>query len=137
MTSMKSPDYMGAGMYRENIIDHYKHPRNKEELESFDFDFRDSNPTCGDVIEWKAVVDGDKLEELKFQGHGCAISQAAASMLSQLVEGKKLDEVLNMDNEDVFEMLGIELSALRVKCALLGLKALQKGILKYKAGDVE
>ena len=121
-------------MYQEQILDHYKNPRNFGKLDSFDIHYFDTNPLCGDEIEFFVKLDNEgKISEIRFNSKGCAISKAAASLLTLKLKEKRLEEARIMQNEDVFSMLGIEISPMRVKCALLGLKTLQKGIYKYLA----
>lgn len=122
-----------ADIYRELILDYYRNPRNFGKLEKFDIDAHDTNPLCGDEIEMQIRVgEGSKIEEIKFSGKGCAISQASASMLTELAKGKPLDWVKLVVKEDVFKMLGDpELGPSRVKCALLGMKVLKTGVYGY------
>lgn len=123
----------GRDMYREKILDHYRNPRNYGELEDPDIHYGDSNPSCGDDIEMYVVLNEDEeVGEVKFSGQGCAISQASASMLTDEVMGMGLEEVKELDRDDIKEMLGIELSPMRVKCAVLGLKVLEGGIVTYE-----
>jgi len=119
-------------MYQEEILDHYRNPRNKRKLQNPSVHAHDSNPLCGDVIDIYMVVGRDNtLKEVAFEGNGCAISQAAASMLTEQIAGKRLEDVLRMEKEDVFKMLGIPLSPVRVKCALLALKVAKVGAVEY------
>jgi nitrogen fixation NifU-like protein len=122
-----------ADIYRELILDYYRNPRNFGKLERFDIDSRDTNPLCGDEIEMQIRVgDGRNIEEIKFTGKGCAISQASASLLTELAKGKKLEWVKEVAKEDVFKMLGDpDLGPSRVKCALLGMKVLKTGVYGY------
>jgi nitrogen fixation protein NifU and related proteins len=122
-----------ADIYRELILDYYRNPRNFGKLEKFDIDAHDTNPLCGDEIEMQIRVgDGQKIDEIKFTGKGCAISQASASMLTELAKGKPLDWVKQVSKEDVFKMLGDpDLGPSRVKCALLGMKVLKTGVYGY------
>ena len=122
-----------ADIYRELILDYYRNPRNFGRLENFDIDARDTNPLCGDEIEIQIRVGEDrKIEEIKFVGKGCAISQASASMLTELAKGKQLDWVKQVTKEDIFKMLGNpDLGPSRVKCALLGMKVLKTGVYGY------
>ena len=115
-------------LFREHILEHYQHPRCKGTITDPDLSFEDANPLCGDRIRMDFRLDGDTLAEVKFSGHGCSISQAAASMLCEFVEGKKLDYIKKLGREDMLEMLGIELGPVRLKCALLALKTLKAGI---------
>jgi nitrogen fixation NifU-like protein len=113
-------------LYRENILDHYKHPHNWGTLEDADLEFHDLNPLCGDELTVQLAVDGEgRVEEVRFSGHGCAISQAAASMTSDEVKGMPVDELLKLDRSFVLDLLGIDISATRMKCALLSLKVLK------------
>lgn len=123
---------LGAAMYREHLLDHYKNPRNKGTIKNPDIIYMDDNPLCGDEIEITAKLNGKKIKEIRFNGKGCAISQASASMLTETLEGKSLDEVKKFGTDDIVKMLGIELSPIRVKCAVLSLKILQAGIEIYK-----
>ena len=122
-----------ADIYREIILDYYRHPRNFGKLERSDIASRDTNPLCGDEIEMQVKVgEGMKIEDVKFTGKGCAISQAAASMLTELAKGKPLEWVRSLAKEDVFKMLGNpDLGPSRVKCALLGMKVLKTGAYGY------
>jgi nitrogen fixation NifU-like protein len=115
-------------MYRENILDHGMHPRNRGILDPADVDFEGHNPLCGDRLRLTLRVDeNNRITEVGWDGAGCAISQASASMLGEEILGKTLDEVKKISKEDIFELLGIPLSMNRVKCALLSLKVLKVG----------
>jgi nitrogen fixation NifU-like protein len=115
--------------YRENILDHYRNPRNKGQLEDPTHTHEEDNPLCGDVIQIDLHVnDGDVIEQVRFDGHGCAISQASASMLTELIQDKTLEEVKGLSKEDILEALGIEIGPVRLKCALLSLKVLKAGV---------
>ncbi len=114
--------------YRELILDHYKHPRNKGKLEPNDFSYEDSNPLCGDQIRIDVRLDDQqRVKEVAFTGRGCAISQASASLLTEAILGKPLAEVKALSREDVLELLGIDLTPARLKCAMLSLKVLKAG----------
>ena len=113
-------------LYREQILEHYKRPHNFGSLEDADLEFEDNNPLCGDELRVQLVLDSDRrIAEVAFAGHGCAISQAAASMASDEVKGMRVDELLKLDREFILELLGIDISATRMKCALLSLKVLK------------
>ena len=124
---------MGRDMYRQRILDHYRDPQNYGEIDDADVTYEDVNPSCGDEIRMYAVVDeDDEIVDVNFDGQGCAISQASASLLTEKVKGMTVEEVRDLETEDIKQMLGIELSPVRVKCAVLGLKVLEGGIVEYK-----
>ena len=113
-------------LYREEILSHYKRPHNWGSLDEPDLEFEDFNPLCGDQLRVQIKVGEDgTVEDLRFDGHGCAISQAAASMASDEVKGMNVDELLRLDREFILELLGIDISATRMKCALLSLKVIK------------
>ena len=114
-------------LYRDNIIDHYKNPRHYGTLAHPDISYEDSNPVCGDELRIDLQVDHGRIVDARFQGHGCSISQASASMLTDEIIGKTLDEVKQMDRQSVLDLLGIPLGPVRLKCALLSLKVLKAG----------
>ena len=125
-------------MYQEMILDHYRQPKNFGNLKNPSFTFKDSNPVCGDIIQIQVRVDQrNSIKEIKFNGKGCAISQAAASMLTEEVKGKPLEEIKNLKKEDVLKLLGIPLSGIRLKCALLSLKVLKVGAYSYLGQKME
>ena len=113
-------------LYRQQILEHYKQPHNWGELEDADLEFEDFNPLCGDELKVQLKLDGDnRVEEVRFSGHGCAISQASASMASDEVIGMPVEELVRLDKSFILELLGIDISATRLKCALLSLKVLK------------
>ena len=119
---------MDANIYREQIIDLYEHPLNHGEIAQPDFTYEEDNPLCGDVIRIDVTLDGQqRLKEIAWRGEGCAISQAAASLLTEEIKGKTLDEVKTFTSEELLELVGVPLSMARVKCALLSLKVLKAG----------
>ena len=115
-------------LYRELILDHYQHPHNHGEIPGADISYEDSNPLCGDKIRIDIKLKNDVVENVKFNGKGCAISQASASMLTDELLGKTLDEIKAMDKQFILDMLGIPLGPTRVKCALLPLKVIKAGV---------
>lgn len=124
-------------IYQDNILDHYKYPVNFKKVEGADLEYGDKNPVCGDDITiYIRLDDNQKVIEVGFQGTGCAISTASASMLTELIEDMTLDEMKKLTNDDITEMLGIPLTPVRLKCAILPLKVLEGAIHKYEGGDV-
>jgi nitrogen fixation NifU-like protein len=120
--------------YRELIIDRYKNPQYRGELNPHDISFEDDNPLCGDHIRVDLRVDAtNRVTEANFNGHGCAISQASADLLMESIIGKTLDEVKSINRDDILEMLSIDLGPVRLKCALLSLKVLKAGV--YGLGE--
>ena len=115
-------------MYQENILDHYRNPRNFGQIDKPDVDTNDYNPLCGDKIGMQLKISGNKIKEIKFYGSGCAISQASASMLTEEISGKTIQDILKLTKEDVLDLLGIEISYARLKCALLALKVLKMAV---------
>ena len=126
-------DFSGMdALYRDFILDHYRNPRNAGTLEQPDASFEGLNPLCGDKIRMDLRIRDGVIEDVKFKGRGCAISQASASLLTESIKGKRIDEIDTIGKEDVLENLGISISAARLKCALLGLKVLKSALaLKY------
>ncbi|PIS04704.1 MAG: SUF system NifU family Fe-S cluster assembly protein [Candidatus Buchananbacteria bacterium CG10_big_fil_rev_8_21_14_0_10_42_9] len=118
-------------LYQEQILDHYKNPRNFGELRGATVKFKDFNPSCGDEVEMQFVISDKTISEVKFHGRGCAISQAAASLLTDKIKGQPIKSVKKIGNDEMFELLGVKLSPMRVKCGLLALKATEKALQKY------
>ncbi|MGD8822524.1 MAG: iron-sulfur cluster assembly scaffold protein [Anaerolineales bacterium] len=116
-------------LYREMIVERYKNPLMKGELDPHDYSYQDDNPLCGDHIRIDVRVDDEgTITEAAYSGEGCAISQVSADLLVENIIGRKLDEVKAFSKDDLLELLGIELSPVRLKCALLSLKVLKAGI---------
>jgi nitrogen fixation protein NifU and related proteins len=121
-------------LYRELIIDHYKNPQYRGQLDPNDIHFEDDNPLCGDHIEISLRVDeSGKVSDGRFDGKGCAISQASADLLIESIIGKPVEDVKKLSKQDVLDLLGIELGPVRLKCALLSLKVLKAGV--YGLGE--
>lgn len=125
-------DFLGADMYKENILDHYRNPRNKGTLENAEIRRVGQNPLCGDEIEVFITLDNSRIKDVRFNGSGCAISQAAASMLTERIKGASLEDVKTLERDDVVSLLGIPISATRVKCAILALVVVKQGIEAYE-----
>lgn len=124
---------MSADMYQEHILEHYENPYNRMTIAQPTLELRDLNPLCGDEVRIQARLDDQgHLAQVGFDGKGCIISLAAASMLMEAVEGKSLDEVKQMDRQTMLDLLGVPLTTMRVKCAMLALRTLQKAIYLYE-----
>jgi nitrogen fixation NifU-like protein len=121
-------------MYREVILDHYKNPRGHGVLEAADAHAEGQNPLCGDEVSIYVAFgeDGETIHEVKFSGRGCAISQAATSMLTEMVRGRTATEVAVLEKEELLEEIGIPLTPVRLKCAMLGLTTLKVALHKAK-----
>ncbi|WP_135853412.1 Fe-S cluster assembly sulfur transfer protein SufU [Halorussus salinus] len=125
---------MGSDMYRQQILDHYKSPRNYGELDEKTFTHAGENPMCGDEIRIDVQLDDDEevINAVAFRGDGCAISQASASMLTGELQGMTVEEMQELDRDDVIDMLGVDISPMRVKCAVLAEKVVQDGADIYE-----
>ncbi len=119
-------------LYREVILDHYKNPRGHGVIEPADAEAEGMNPLCGDEVAISVSFDGDRIDDIRFQGRGCAISQAATSMLMEMVKGRTAAEVAVMSREELLEEVGIPLTPIRLKCALLGLGVLKVALHRGK-----
>jgi len=128
---------MGSDMYRQQILDHYKNPRNYGELAAPTFAHEGHNSSCGDDLRFEVELgeDEETIEDVAFTGEGCAISQASASLFSEAIKGESVDAVLGMDRDDVLDLLGVEVTPMRVKCAVLAEKVVQDGVELYRAGE--
>lgn len=113
-------------IYQENILDHYKHPRNGTPLSSYDLKEQGANPSCGDDIVLYVKMDGERIADIGYLPQGCAISTAAMSMLSEKVKGMTRVDAKTLTADDVYALLGVSIGPEREKCALLGLQTLQK-----------
>ncbi|MGI8476736.1 MAG: Fe-S cluster assembly sulfur transfer protein SufU, partial [Thermomicrobiales bacterium] len=128
-------DIMTDSIYREIILDHNKNPRNKGFLDPADYSFEDTNPLCGDELRMDLRVSGDRLTDVKFSGRGCAVSQASASILTEMIEGMTLDQIKALTKDDLLEEIGIPVSPARLKCALLSLKVLKASVYGVPQDD--
>lgn len=127
---------MSEDIYREIILDHYRNPRNKGRISDADVSFHDSNPLCGDEIDIHLKVEDNIVKDIKFEGRGCAISQASASMLTEMVMNKPLTSVKELGKDDILENIGlVNLGPARIKCALLSLKVLKMSMVEYYASN--
>ncbi|MDQ3888961.1 MAG: SUF system NifU family Fe-S cluster assembly protein [Actinomycetota bacterium] len=123
---------MSDDLYRELILDHYKNPRAHGTVPGADVEAEGQNPLCGDEVAISVGFDGETIEDVRFRGRGCAISQAATSMLMELVKGRSVDDVASMPREELLEEVGIPLTPIRLKCALLGLGVLKVALHRAK-----
>ena len=128
---------MDAGLeslYREVILDHYKNPRGHGVIEDADAEAEGQNPLCGDEVSIYVAFgeDGETIDEVKFSGRGCAISQAATSMLMEMTKGRTADDVASLDKEELLAEIGVPLTPVRLKCAMLGLTTLKVALHKAK-----
>ena len=119
-------------LYRELILDHYKNPRRHGLLDAADAQAEGQNPLCGDEVAVSVRLDGETIADVGFEGRGCAISQAATSMLTELVVGRTAEDVARMPKEELLEEIGIPLTPVRLKCAILGLGVLKVALHKAK-----
>jgi nitrogen fixation NifU-like protein len=127
-----------ADIYREIILDYYRNPRNYGKITDPDIAQRDSNPLCGDELEMHINIKDDKVSDVKFTGKGCAISQASASLLTELILGKDFEYVKKLTKEDILDNLGLhDLGPARIKCALLSLKVLKSGLYSYLVDKIK
>lgn len=124
---------MSVKLYQEELLDHFKNPRNYGKLENANFRSGDENPSCGDKISIEGIIKDGAVKSVRFTGKGCVLSLAAASMLTEICEGKKVEEVLSLSKKDMLKMVGLELGPNRLRCILLSLQVLKKGILSYQS----
>ncbi len=116
----------------EVILDHYRNPRNFGKMENPDITHEEGNISCGDLIRVDLKIKDNIIEDIKFSGKGCTISQASASIMTEIVKGKNLEEVKKIDKTDLLKAIGVPISMIRMKCALLGLKVLKVGVYGIK-----
>ena len=128
---------MDEELYKENILDHYKNPRNYGEIENPDISYFDTNPLCGDELQMQIKIKDGKAEDVKFKGKGCSISQASASMLTEMIKGQDMEEIKKIGKKEILDAVGLQLGPSRIKCALLSLKVLKAGAYGLKTEDEE
>jgi nitrogen fixation protein NifU and related proteins len=119
--------------YKDELMEHFKYPHNKGKTEKPDFSSGLENPSCGDAVLIEGKVKDGKIVQVTFEGSGCVISQATASMLTEKCKGKSVEDVLKLTAQDILQMLGLEIGPVRLRCALLSLQALQSALLKFKS----
>lgn len=125
---------MEAEQY-EHILDHYKNPRNYGTLEGADASHEEGIPSCGDVVRLDLMLKDGRVDAVKFSGKGCAISQASVSILTEKVTGMTVGEILSLKDVDILDSLGLRVSPVRYKCALLGLKVLKTALVQKSAAE--
>lgn len=118
-------------LYHEELVEHYKYPKNKKSIHHAHFSANDENPSCGDSISFEGIIENNILTDIGFDGKGCVISQATTSMLTDFCLGKSVDELNNLTEEDIFKLIQIPLGPVRAKCATLSLQVLNKGLAAY------
>lgn len=123
-------------LYQEILMDHYRNPRNSGTIAPCDFSAQQRNSSCGDEVTFMGILSDNVLVKIAFQGKGCVISQAAASMLSEKVVGMPWEHILALDKDDLIAMLGMQLGPVRLLCGLLSLTALQNGIREYQTKKI-
>lgn len=124
-----------SDIYREQLMDHYKHPHNRGRIEDAQVEITENNPMCGDVISMQLKVTDGKIEKVVFEGSACAVTIASSSVLTEALKGKSLEAAKKMTKDELLELLGVELTTSRIKCASLPLEALHKLIQNYESGQ--
>lgn len=128
MADSPAPVASAPEAFRERVLEHYKHPRNFGVLEPADVDVEEDNPLCGDTVRVTLRLSGGRIEDVRFEGRGCAISLASASLLSERIKGRTVEEILALSRDEIVAMLGIPVSPVRLKCALLPHAAIARGL---------
>ena len=126
-----------TNLYQEELLDHYRYPRNRGKIDNFNFSSGSYNPSCGDSVILYAIVQNDKITDIKFEGSGCVISQASISMLTAKCKGKDITDLVQISSNDILNMVKISLGPTRLRCALLSYEALKSGIESYKKNAQE
>lgn len=124
-----------SDIYREQILDLVRNPHNHGTLDPSDASYEDTNPLCGDRVRIDLRIADQAVEDIRFSGRGCAISQASASLLTDMVKGQSLADVDAITNDDILDELGVDISPARIKCALLGLHVLRIAVDEYRRGN--
>lgn len=119
-------------LYKEELTDHYRNPRNRGTFSGANFASEQHNPSCGDSVSWQGSIEAGQVKAIAFEGKGCVISQGTASMLSEAVKGLSPDAIIGLDTPFMLALIGLELGPTRLRCALLPLEALQQGIVSYQ-----
>ena len=125
---------MTSDLYREHILDHYGNPRNQGTLKDADISHERDNPVCGDRVRLDIQLEDGKVKDVKFNGEGCVISMASASMFTEAIQGKTVAELKAIDDEDIFDLLGVDLGSSRANCAVLPLRVLQQALAQWEEG---
>ncbi|MFA6492014.1 MAG: iron-sulfur cluster assembly scaffold protein [Candidatus Babeliales bacterium] len=128
---IKSDPLMNNGMYNEEFLDHYKRPRNRKKVQNSNFSAGHHNPSCGDRLAIEGIITDNCVTEIGFEGSGCVVSQATASLLTEFCQGKTTDQILTITKDDILKLVGMPLGPTRLRCALLSLEVLHQGILDY------
>ena len=123
---------MDEKWYQEELLEQYRYPKNKVEIANPDFSSQEYNPSCGDSVHMMGIIVNNSIATIGFQGSGCVISQATASLLTELCLNKTIDEVLQMSEKTITTLVGLSLGPVRIKCALLSLLVLQQGLTHYR-----
>jgi nitrogen fixation protein NifU and related proteins len=126
---------MSENFYHQELVDHFKYPKNKKSVPNANFVAGQDNPSCGDKIYIEGIIEGDKILDIGFSGVGCVISQATTSMLVDECIGKTIDHILTLTGDDILGMIGLQLGPVRIKCALLSLQVLQEGVQLFKESN--
>jgi nitrogen fixation NifU-like protein len=122
-----------SDIYREQLMDHYKHPHNRGKMDDAQVEITENNPMCGDVISMQLKVSDGKIEKVMFDGSACAVTIASSSVLTEALQGKTLKEAKKMSKDELLDLLGVELTTSRIKCASLPLDAIHALIKNYES----
>ena len=128
---VKSDPLMNNGVYSEEFLDHYKRPRNRKKIQNPNFTAGHHNPSCGDRLAIEGIIADNVVKEIGFEGSGCVVSQATASLLTEYCCGKTTDEILKLTKDDILKLVGMPLGPTRLRCALLSLEVVHQGVIDY------